>query len=150
MQNGWISLHRKIRDNWIWEDPVKLKWWIDILLEVNHEPKNIIRGLSVINCDRGQTIRSLQGWSERWNVSRSCVRHFLKLLQDDKMIQRTTLRTETRTLCTQITICNYDNYQIPAHSLRTVEKQERATNNKGKQLNKKEEPILILKSGPTR
>ena len=34
--DGWIMLHRKITEHWIWGDPVKLKWWIDILITVNH------------------------------------------------------------------------------------------------------------------
>jgi len=38
---GWLKIDRKIRDNWIWEDPVKLKWRIDILLTVNFEDKKV-------------------------------------------------------------------------------------------------------------
>jgi hypothetical protein len=150
MQDGWISLHRKIRDNWIWNDPVKLKWWIDILLEANHEPKKVNIGMKLINCGRGESIRSLKGWAERWNVSKSCARHFLKLLQDDNMITAHTIRSKSCAICTHLTVCNYDNYQTPAHTRETREKHERYPNNKDKQLNKEEKPILILKSGPTR
>ena len=28
--DGWIKLHRKIIEHWIWKDPEKLKWWLDM------------------------------------------------------------------------------------------------------------------------
>ena len=41
--NGWIQLHRTIHKHWIWKDANKLKWWLDILLTVNHvDAKNLI------------------------------------------------------------------------------------------------------------
>ena len=46
---GWISLHRKIRDHWVWKDPIKLKWWIDILMEVNHSDNMVNLEISLLN-----------------------------------------------------------------------------------------------------
>lgn len=130
-KQGWISLHRKIRDNWIWTDPVKLKWWLDIVMEVNHKARKVNIGLHIVDCGRGQSIRSLQGWAERWNVSKSSARHFLNLLHGDSMIILENIKISTR-----ITVCNYDNYNNVAHARETDEKREAYTNNNDKQLKK--------------
>lgn len=108
--NGWIKLHRKIMNNWIWEDPVKLKWWIDLLLMCNHDYRQFNFGMEVIECKSGQLVTSLQSLSARWKVSRDTVRHFLNLAEKAHMIS-----LKKRTKYTQITICNYDHYQHSAH-----------------------------------
>lgn len=115
--SGWISIYRKIRNHWIWQDPVKLKWWIDILLAVNHEDKKVNIGVKLIECKRGQCIMSLQNWAKRWNVSKGAARNFLELLKKDGMIH-----TENISISTRITVCNYDNYQGSAHSSKMHEK----------------------------
>jgi hypothetical protein len=72
-KNGWISLHRKIQNHWIWEDPLKLKWWIDILLTVNHSDGEINIGLQLFDCKRGQSVMSLSSWAKRWGYPK--IRH---------------------------------------------------------------------------
>ena len=103
---GWIKLHREIINHWIWSDPKKLKWWIDLLIMVNHEPQKVLIGNTLIECGRGQTIRSLSTLSKRWNVSVKTVRDFLGLLQKDSMIVSENIKISTR-----ITICKYEDYQ---------------------------------------
>jgi len=114
---GWIRLHRKIRENWIWRDPVKFQWWVDILLEVNHKGSKIPIGFELIECGRGQSVRSLQGWAEKWHVSKDTARNFLKMLEKDGMILHESLSKTTR-----ITVCNYDTYQTTLHDEQTMSK----------------------------
>jgi hypothetical protein len=103
---GHISLFRSIRKHWIWQDSEKLKWWIDILLEVNHKDKKVLIGNSLVLCKRGECIVSILTWSKRWRTTRSSVRRFFSLLQSDSMI---VLKANTKT--THLTVCNYDSYQ---------------------------------------
>ena len=103
---GWIKIYRDITKHWIWNDPVKFKWWIDMLLMANHEDKKINIGMKLVVCKRGQSVMSLSSWAKRWGVSRDRVRAFFKLLENDAMIEHT-----SNTKFTQITICNYDSYQ---------------------------------------
>ena len=110
--NGWISLHRSIIDHWIWKDPVKLKWWLDILLVANHTSVIVNIGMQLYDCHRGQTIMSLSNWAKRWGVSRDTARNFLVLLEKDKMILHENIGKSTR-----ITICNYDTYQDSTQNL---------------------------------
>lgn len=117
--SGWISLHRRIREHWIWQDPVKLKWWIDILLTVNHEDKKVNIGMRLIECKRGQTVMSLRNWADRWKVSRDSARNFLELLKKDGMIT-----TENLTNTTRITVCNYEDYQGGLRTDQTLSKRK--------------------------
>lgn len=117
---GWIKIFRSIRKHWIWDDPIKLKWWIDILLEVNHESKTIAIGYKLFECDRGECLMSLKNWSHRWNVSKTVVNNFLKLLEKDNMIS---IKNETVT--TRITVCNYEDYQKTENANKTEQKRNK-------------------------
>ena len=37
--NGWIKIHKKIMKSAIWQDPLRLKAWMHILLSANYEDK---------------------------------------------------------------------------------------------------------------
>jgi hypothetical protein len=116
---GWIKLHRQITEHWIWKDPVKFQWWMDMLLMANHADNKLCIGMQLIECKRGQTVMSLTNWSKRWKVSRDTVRNFLVLLEKDTMISHENLVNSTR-----ITICNYDTYQTDLHDSQTQSKRK--------------------------
>lgn len=120
---GWISLHRSITNHWVWQDPVKLKWWLDILMSVNHEDKKVNVGMQLFECKRGQSIMSLNSWAKRWKVSKSMVNRFFDLLKNDAMIT-----TENLAKTTRITVCNYDTYQDWRNADETIEERKRNVN----------------------
>lgn len=107
-RQGWISVHRKIRFNWIWDDPQYFKAWITILFTVNHADKKVLIQGELLECKRGQSLISLAGWGKifgkKWTIQR--VRTFFKLLEKDGMIIINGLRKTTR-----LTVCNYAKYQ---------------------------------------
>lgn len=103
---GWIKLHRKIIDNWIWEDPEKLKAWLDILLMVNHEDKQLPFNGKVITIKPGQRLTSIQKLADRWGWNRKRVVRFLGLLEGAAMC--TTERTPNGTT---LTVVNWEFYQ---------------------------------------
>jgi hypothetical protein len=117
--DGWIKIHRQIRDNWIWKDPVKFQWWIDILMMVNHADAKVNIGFELYECKRGQSILSLKSWGERWGVSKDTVRNFFVLLSKDNMIICENLQKSTR-----LTVCNYDTYQSDLHAEQTQSKRK--------------------------
>lgn len=104
--SGWICLHRKIIDNWIWEDPEKLRAWLDILLMVNHEDKQIPFNGHIITVRRGEKLTSIKKLAERWGWNRKRVMRFLKLLEESEMCL--TKRTANGTT---IFVQNYGLYQ---------------------------------------
>lgn len=104
--NGWIKLHRKIIDNWIWDDPEKLRAWLDILLMVNHENKQIPFNGHIKTIHRGEKLTSLSKLAERWKWTRNRVSRFIDLLCEADMV--TADRTANGTL---LTVVNYGVYQ---------------------------------------
>lgn len=120
MKEGWICLHRQIREHWIWTDPEKFQWWIDILLSVNHEPRKVNIGNEIIDCQAGQSVMSLATWAARWKTNKSRVRRFFELLKNDSMID-----TEGVGKSTRITVCNYAHYQGLRNDSETQVKRKR-------------------------
>ncbi len=106
---GWINIHRQIKENWIWksEEPFdKRSAWIDLLLTVNHKNKKIPFENGFIEIERGQTLTSIKQLSEKWKWSRHKVSDFLDQLERDTMIVQ--VRDTRKTL---VSIVNYDKYQ---------------------------------------
>ncbi|WP_217269828.1 hypothetical protein [Finegoldia magna] len=62
MAYGWISIHRKIQDDWLWEEKPfsKGQAWIDLLLMVNHDDNTIIFDGKPMQISRGRCITSMQ------------------------------------------------------------------------------------------
>lgn len=113
MAEGWIMLHRKVTDHWVWQKkPFSYgQAWTDILLECNHdERKTLIKGV-LITCSRGQSINSLKTWAKRWGWTVAATRHFLTLLENDDMIQ-----TKSERVTTRLSVCNYETYQAKQHA----------------------------------
>jgi hypothetical protein len=104
--SGWIKLHRQLNNHWIWDKPEYLKWWLDILMQANIEPKKVLIKNQLIEVERGDVLYSYETWANRWKINKSKVLRFLKMLEKDSMI---VLKSETVT--TRITICKYDTYQ---------------------------------------
>lgn len=114
---GWIKISREIQEHWIYSDPNKLKWWIDILLSTNFEDKKFAIGYRVFECKRGECLMSLKSWGERWGVSKTVVYNFFTMLENDNMI-----RTVNETVTTRLIICNYDSYQQNENANKTQTK----------------------------
>lgn len=111
---GWIKIHRKIKDHWLWQSDHRFKWWLDILLTVNHaDTKVLIKG-KLIDCKRGQSVRSLETWAKDWNVTKKTVKEFFELLHKDYMLVYESIQISTR-----ITVCNYDDYQTEVNAKET-------------------------------
>lgn len=130
---GWIKINRNIQDSWLWNDPVRLRWWIDILLTVNYEPKKVIIGFKEFTCERGQSLLSLSGWAKRWNVSKSVVNNFLNSLQ-----KRNAIHYANETVTIRLTVCNYDTYQIDQNANDTQTKRKRQPTKEYKEKKNKE------------
>lgn len=103
---GYIKLYRDIRSHWIWSDPDYLRAWVDLLMMVNHEDKQILFNKKLITVKRGSRITSIRKLAERWGWSRGRVARFLDMLEQDNMIA--TRRTTQKTL---INVINYSFYQ---------------------------------------
>lgn len=109
MSNGWIKLHRKLQECWIWleKEPFdKRSAWVDLLLNANHSDKKILFNGELITVKRGQILTSIRKLAERWKWSYDKTSRFLKLIESDGM-----LRKESDNCRTLLTIENYEVYQ---------------------------------------
>ena len=104
---GYIKLYRRVRDNWIWQDPEKLKAWLDLLLSATHKEIKVRSDESLIILCRGSLLTSIRELSLRWNWGRTKTKNFLDQLQADGMIsqKRATKRATAQTI---IIINNFD------------------------------------------
>lgn len=108
MECGWISIHRKIKDHWVWDEKPfsKGQAWIDILLMANHADKKILLGNELIEVKRGSFITSEKKLMENWGWGKDKVRKFLQVLQDDGMIEKKSDHKKTT-----INVVNYGFFQ---------------------------------------
>lgn len=107
--SGWIKIYRSVLDHWVFQNPDYFRAWCIILMKVNHEPKKVLINGKLLQCERGQSLLSLNSWVNEFGVNRwslQKVRTFFNLLESDKMIV-----TEGMTKTTRLTVCNYDQYQ---------------------------------------
>ena len=143
--SGWIKLHRSITRHWLYDsnEPfTKREAWVDILLQVNHSAQKVNIGNTIIECNPGESLNSLDTWGARWKWNKSKVRRFLKLLESDSMV---VLKSERKT--TRLTVVNYETYQVERNADETQVKRKRnasetqTTPNKNEKNEKNEKKI---------
>ena len=108
MAGGWIKIDRGITNHWIWQDPERFKWWIDLLLMAAWEDKEVIHDSHKFILQRGQIIASVAYLATRWKKNHQTIRKYLDLLQNEEMLTRKIMYRQTSI----ITICSYDKYQL--------------------------------------
>lgn len=122
--SGWISIHRKIQNHWLWsEKPFdKRSAWIDLLLMANHKNNKFLLGNELVEVERGSFITSEYRLMDKWGWSKTKVRNFLKLLEDEKMLVKLSDRKKTT-----ITIVNYNDYQVSGTTKELLKDYEKTT-----------------------
>lgn len=114
MNKGWIKLHRQLLDCWIWRvnEPFdKRSAWVDLLLTANHSDTKLLFNGEIITITRGQILTSVRQLSAKWNWSVNRTYRFLKMLENENMVQKE--NNDNRTL---LTIVNYSVFQFSENS----------------------------------
>ena len=140
MSKGWISLHRKILDN-----PIltrgraysRFEAFVYMLLKANHKDNKAVIGNQLIKIKKGSFLTSQKKLMKEFNWGISRLRSFLKLLQDDDMIE-----VKSNAISTMITINNYKELQqlqtdtkLQPKRNQTASKLQSKTNNNDNNLN---------------
>ena len=155
MDDGWIKLHRSIMDHPLYhaEPFTRLQAWVDLLLMANIDRRvMLVRGVR-IEVERGQVVRSKDYLAGRWRWSRSKVKRYLKLLEDEEMIVQ-----QNTSLISKITIVNYDKFQVDERNL-TQQPHRKVTQDVSLQVNQpkmtenscvsKENEVILKSNEPT-
>lgn len=145
--SGWIKLHRSIKNHWLFNNDKFFKWWVILLIEVNHKDNKIQLGYNLHEIKRGQSAKSLRSWAKLFNSEVKQVVKFFDLLESDNMIKREILGKGKQST-TLINIENYSTYQGSSETQETTQRttreprnepRERGTNNNdNKEKNEKE------------
>ena len=117
---GWIKVHRKLMDHWLWNDPKKLKWWLAILFEVNYSQGKMNLGNKLVNVERGTSTNSLRTWAVIFGCGTKAVTNFFNLLESDGMITKKTIGKGKHST-TLVKVTNYKDYQSTEETLNTTQ-----------------------------
>lgn len=107
---GWIKIERDIQNHWIWQDEKYFRWWMTILLNVNHEAKKFPVNTEIFTCKPGESFRSIDDWSKLFRCSKPTVFKFFALLKNDGMIQTKIVGRGNRRKHL-LTVVNWQKYQ---------------------------------------
>lgn len=120
--NDWIKLYRRIKD-WGWYGDVYVfKLFIHLLIEANHNKKQI-NGIII---ERGSLLTSIAGLSKGAMISETAVKNSLKKLLATGEITEEIKPNKYRI----ISITNYSDYQKSVGSPKTNSKTNSKTDNK--------------------
>ncbi|AEB62440.1 Replication protein O [Bacillus subtilis] len=136
---GWIKLHRKIQDHWIYQEKRKFsryEAWLDLLMLANHKDNKVLLGNELLLVEKGSFITSELKLMERWSWGKGKLRSFLEMLESDGMIIRKTDRKKTT-----ITICNYSVYHDSEETNRPQADHERTMNGLSADTNKNDKNV---------
>ena len=106
MHRGYIKIHRKIQDSFIYKDSKALHLWIHLILEANHKDREFIFNNKKQICKRGQLIAGRQSLALETRISSSRVYRILKMLESEHLIEQQ--KTNKFTI---ITLLEYRKYQ---------------------------------------
>lgn len=104
--SGYIKLHRNIEHHWIWQNPRRTQWWIQLIFMAAWEPQQVSFGNETFTLQRGQIATTYRILTGRFSCTNQAVFNFLAILEKHKMIIK-----ETSHKMTLITIVNYELYQ---------------------------------------
>ncbi len=120
---GWIKFHRKTMSSAVWSlSPAQFKVWATCLLMANNTNRNWFDGKGEVQIPRGSFITTQDDLAKTARVSRKIVRGALASLE-----RIGSIRAKPRAKrYTEITIINFDAYQISEQTKGQEEGQLRA------------------------
>jgi len=113
--SGFIKLHRKIQNSFVWEDSNKYKLWSYCLLEATHTQKKVVVEGQVIELEKGQFVTGRNKLEREFNRGVKLQNHvqgltlyrWLELFKKMKI-----LNIKKTNKYSVITILNWSKYQI--------------------------------------
>lgn len=143
MQNGFITLHRKIKENPIFRNSHLYHLFSFYLLSANHEEKEVYFNGQFVTVKRGQLITGRLSISEQTGIPNGSIPRLNQVLVRLGMI---TLKPNSR--FSLITVVKYNDYQskrIEANSPQTADEQPANTNNNDNNVNNDNKEASVLK-----
>jgi hypothetical protein len=130
MNNGWISVHRKIKDKGWFLNSYYVHLWVYILIKANHEEKEFMFNGSLHKTKRGEFITGRNAIVKETGIPATTIERILDLFVKERQIGQ-----QKNNKFRLITVINYDKYQ-DADNKRTSSGHLADTNNNYNNYNK--------------
>ena len=104
---GWIKIHRKLRDKGWYRQSNKIHLWIELLLRASHNEREFMFNGENIKLEPGQLIAGRKSLAEATGISESCIERTLTFFEktEQQIEQQKTNRNRL------ITILSWHEYQ---------------------------------------
>lgn len=129
---GWISIHRKIKDTSWYNDSEYVHLWLHLLLSANYKDNDVKIGNEIIHLKRGQLLTSRKSLERDVHIQESKIYRILKCFESEHQIEQ--YKTKKYTV---ITILNYNAYQKNEQLNDCLENNGRTTNEQSMNTNNK-------------
>lgn len=106
MSEGWISIHRKIKNSNWYKDSQYVHLWLHLLLSACYKDTDVKVGNNIIHLKRGQLLTSRKSLESDVHIQESKIYRILKCFENEQQIEQQKNRKYTI-----ISIINYDMYQ---------------------------------------
>ncbi|EAF0539815.1 hypothetical protein LG096_002881, partial [Listeria monocytogenes] len=127
--DGYIALHRKIIDSWIWQDPEFYRLWSYCLIKASFKEREIFLGQQIVKLNPGQFVIGREKLEEAMNVGlknkRTAVTWWRRL---QKLEKAQMLNIKSYNKFSVVTIENWGFYQ--GSDIENEQQNEQQTNNK--------------------
>lgn len=136
MENGWIKIHRKLKEKGYYKKSTYVHLWIHLLLSANREPKEFMWNNDIVIVNEGQLITGRKTLSDETGIPESTIEDILNFLERQHQIQQ-----EKNTKYRLITILNWKTHQTSdskSNNRATTEQQQADTNKNHKKYKKEE------------
>ena len=87
MQNGWIKIHRKLKENGFYKNSKYVHLWLHILLKANHKNKEIMWNGQLVKIKPGQFITGRKVLAEETGISGTTIERILKCFESGHQIR---------------------------------------------------------------
>ncbi|EAG4009492.1 hypothetical protein B9R48_13705, partial [Listeria monocytogenes] len=127
--DGYIALHRKIIDSWIWQDPEFYRLWSYCLIKASFKEREIFLGQQIVKLNPGQFVIGREKLEEAMNIGLKNKRTALtwwRRLQKLEKAQMLNIKSYNK--FSIVTIENWGLYQ--GNDIENEQQNEQQTNNK--------------------
>ncbi|EAC5315268.1 hypothetical protein KW10_02735 [Listeria monocytogenes] len=127
--DGYIALHRKIIDSWIWQDPEFYRLWSYCLIKASFKEREIFLGQQIVKLNPGQFVIGREKLEEAMNIGlknkRTAVTWWRRL---QKLEKARMLNIKSYNKFSVVTIENWGFYQ--GSDIENEQQNEQQTNNR--------------------
>ncbi len=119
MSNGWIKLHRQLRDSSFYGQPIPVAIWIECLLRGAHEGRERFIGREKVFLQPGEFVMGLDEMGETVGCGKATIKSWMDVFEKEGMLDRTP--TAKGTICKLKKWSEYQDTRPPMDRARTAD-----------------------------